>query len=663
MVKISELILKHLNKQESSDTSISVDDDVSSKLEKGLNGGKLLQAGDTIDVNSYENSSGTKKLTTDINEKTAYDIYNQLSDWSLNSNTIKCLNSISEKNALQVLNYYNKISPQMSLEEAVLNKWGLDINTVKEYILKPLLLQAKAMGVQGVDEKLCENIKDEAQLIRYIKSIQGKMNLACAAQFKTATTNTSKSNVDSVYKENGEPEQKVNPDDYSVESLKKRYPSVKYEIKQSSYDGITIVDKTTGKLVRRVRHENNYMTIEDYDENGRSSYFGCYNTKGELKYYDVKGKRNFPIVNAIYDDIHAKNPFGLPTTGKTLEDNVKKITPENILDVLEAYKNKSNGESLVDAIMSERGLSAEKRAELVKYIKDTLIELARSKGVYTDDIDSRLDKNIDYEKTKVGPMSGKHIEYLMGRLVTRMVQPNSEDNAVANGKIDGNFKQGKTGDCWLIAAIEAAMANPAASKMLNDLISVDDKGNVTVYLKGVNKTYVITKEELEGATELSNGDMDVRAIEIAVNRYLEEEYEHSWNPHARNDIDKGGQSHRAFEILFGKGGKSFLSESIYGSIYDALFSVNGELIEKIKTGKAIVVVSVDNALTFSDIKKAYGEDGNPVGLFENHTYAVVGADDKYVYLTDPHDSSKVLKMTIEDFKDTFNGADVLELED
>ena len=58
---------------------------------------------------------------------------------------------------------------------------------------------------------------------------------------------------------------------------------------------------------------------------------------------------------------------------------------------------------------------------------------------------------------------------------------------------------------------------------MNDSVKVNSDGSVTVTLKGVNKIYTISKEELESNIQLSSGDGDVRALEIAVNKYFEEE--------------------------------------------------------------------------------------------------------------------------------------------
>ena len=46
---------------------------------------------------------------------------------------------------------------------------------------------------------------------------------------------------------------------------------------------------------------------------------------------------------------------------------------------------------------------------------------------------------------------------------------------------------------------------------------------ITVNLKFVGKSYTITKEELMLNRNLSAGDRHVRALEIAVRKYLEEE--------------------------------------------------------------------------------------------------------------------------------------------
>ena len=622
-----------------------------SKLTEALNGG-IVQDGDTIQIYSYK-LNGKIKTTANENEKIAGKIYEQINRINFfNTNTQKELQKINSDNVLEIINEYDKISPNQTLLEAIIEKCSTDENAGKEYLIKPLIEQAK---------------KSELQKIIDLNSINNNQQLTREFNVLIETLNSSQPKKTNAKQDSSASEQpfpdEINPEDYTLENFQKRYPSDRYLVQENSYEGLTVRDKQTQNLVIKVHKDSQGTYITKYDKEGKEENFANYDKNNQLRFYDFKYERHYPLVDKIYDDIYARNAMGLPTTGKNIDKHISMITPENVVDIVKVYKGKANGQTLIDAIMKEYGLPAQKRAELVSHITNAYIEYAESKGVYTDDIRDRITQNINYERRKVGPMNGKNIEENLELLDVRISNSSYTQEKIApNGKIDADFAQGGVGDCWLLAAIKSAANNPQALNMLNDLISVDEKGNVIVELKGPGKKYIITQEELYGCNELATGDMDVRAIEIAVNKYLHNEYEHSWDPHKRNDIGEGGQSAMAFEILFGKGGKNYLEESGLGSIYNALFSVNSSLIEKIKNGKAIAVASVTSALKFTPLKEGVDENGKSVSINENHAYSVVDADDKYVYLVNPWDTSKVIKMTHEDFKDTFNSVDVLDME-
>ena len=622
-----------------------------SKLTEALNGG-IVQDGDTIQIYSYK-LNGNIKTTANENEKIAGKIYEQINRINFfNTNTQKELQKINSDNVLEIINEYDKISPNQTLLEAIIEKCSTDENAGKEYLIKPLIEQAK---------------KSELQKIIDLNSINNNQQLTREFNVLIETLNSSQPKKTNAKQDSSASEQpfpdEINPEDYTLENFQKRYPSDRYLVQENSYEGLTVRDKQTQNLVIKVHKDSQGTYITKYDKEGKEENFANYDKNNQLRFYDFKYERHYPLVDKIYDDIYARNAMGLPTTGKNIDKHISMITPENVVDIVKVYKGKANGQTLIDAIMKEYGLPAQKRAELVSHITNAYIEYAESKGVYTDDIRDRITQNINYERRKVGPMNGKNIEENLELLDVRISNSSYTQEKIApNGKIDADFAQGGVGDCWLLAAIKSAANNPQALNMLNDLISVDEKGNVIVELKGPGKKYIITQEELYGCNELATGDMDVRAIEIAVNKYLHNEYEHSWDPHKRNDIGEGGQSAMAFEILFGKGGKNYLEESGLGSIYNALFSVNSSLIEKIKNGKAIAVASVTSALKFTPLKEGVDENGKSVSINENHAYSVVDADDKYVYLVNPWDTSKVIKMTHEDFKDTFNSVDVLDME-
>lgn len=268
-----------------------------------------------------------------------------------------------------------------------------------------------------------------------------------------------------------------------------------------------------------------------------------------------------------------------------------------------------------------------------------LMQAMKRSGTYTDDYDKLMEGHIDYEKNKFGRMKSKDIDEDLRALFDRHRQTRrgkSYNKLIpANGKIDATFNQGYVQDCWLLSAIKSLSINPEGLKMLHDLISLDDKGNVTVQLKGVDKKYTISKEELEGANEFAQGDLDIRAIELAVNKYLHEVGDHGGKRNNAginkycSDIYDGNHLSTPYRILFDK---PVVNKS----------QSNKETIEKIKSGKYSTVVTSSNNC---QIQEYYAK---------HHIYAVIGADDEFVYLSDPYSPDIKCSITHSDFIKFFN---------
>ena len=109
-----------------------------SKLTEALNGG-IVQDGDTIQIYSYK-LNGKIKTTANENEKIAGKIYEQINRINLfNKNTPKELQKINSDNVLEIINEYDKISPNQTLLEAIIEKCSTDENAGKEYLVKPLI--------------------------------------------------------------------------------------------------------------------------------------------------------------------------------------------------------------------------------------------------------------------------------------------------------------------------------------------------------------------------------------------------------------------------------------------------------------------------------------------------------------------------------------------
>ena len=163
----------------------------------------------------------------------------------------------------------------------------------------------------------------------------------------------------------------VNPKEYELDSLKQRYPESRYKIKERM-GSIEIFDIKTNKKVLMVNSDKYGFYITDYDKNEKESFFRNYSKNGVLNFYDKKGDvRRYPIAEYIHNDVCAKNRFGLPTTGKDIEKHVKMLDSNNIITIMENYKEKY-GEDLVEAIEDEIGLDKNVKNRLLKHIQKCL---------------------------------------------------------------------------------------------------------------------------------------------------------------------------------------------------------------------------------------------------------------------------------------------------
>lgn len=357
------------------------------------------------------------------------------------------------------------------------------------------------------------------------------------------------------------------------------------------------------------------------------------------------------LVKSLHDDIYAKTKWGLPTTGKNIGKHISQINKNNVDEVCRQYKQQ-NGESLMVAVMSERGLPPEERAKYMKHISNARLAAAKSQGIYVDDLAKDFNKEIDYQMKKFGLANATFLNSFEKKLNDRIEAKYTRDTKITrpNGKIDQSFGQGNTGDCWLLSSIKAVAQTPKGRQLLNNCLRVDAAGNTYVTLKGANKTYKITPQELNGATNFSTGDGDVRAIEIAMDRYFTEKR----GVHLRNDLN-GNRAHVAFKLLTGKGGRNFFSDT-YGRIPQAWFS--DSQINNFNKPNHIAVVSKHNgkSLTFSS-----PANGKKVTLHTNHAYTVKGSDKNNVYIINPWDTSKTIAVPRKTFKEFFNNIDELDL--
>ncbi len=364
------------------------------------------------------------------------------------------------------------------------------------------------------------------------------------------------------------------------------------------------------------------------------------------------------LAHNLNQDVSAKDNIGLPTTGKNLGKNVRNITSENIVDVMWEYKKQHNDTSLLTDIIEERGLSTDTRKAYITHIVNAYLTFAKNKNINVNDLEQKFNKEIKYQMNKVGFANADYLNTFIKQLEDRIDAGSCTKNTSItkpNGKIDEDFKQGYTGDCWLLASIKAIASRPKGLQILNDSVKVNNDGSVTVTLKGVNKTYTISKEELESNVQLSSGDSDVRAIEIAVNKYFEEERRVA----GKLDIN-GNWMTTAYKILVGDnniddGENNILQFYING--LETYKEIDDDLINDFNNPNKVFTVSTHGNKERIELDSSSSEQV----LIKNHAYAIIRSDSEYVYLVNPWNSGSELKVTREQFKEFFIVINKMEL--
>lgn len=99
------------------------------------------------------------------------------------------------------------------------------------------------------------------------------------------------------------------------------------------------------------------------------------------------------------------------------------------------------------------------------------------------------------------------------------------NSAQVNGLIDEQIIQGATGDCWHISGVMALNATDAGKEAIKNAIKPNPDGSVTVYFRGIDKSYTVSAEEIKRHDtddnrydEYSNGDNDMLALELATEK-------------------------------------------------------------------------------------------------------------------------------------------------
>ena len=233
----------------------------------------------------------------------------------------------------------------------------------------------------------------------------------------------------------------------------------------------------------------------------------------------------------------------------------------------------------------------------------------------------------------------------------------SLDNVPINGKIDRDFKQSNFGTCWLTSAIKSLTLNPNGQKILDNTVKHDTKtGDIIVTLKGApegQQVYRYTQKQIQEATELSIGDGDERAIEMAFGD-LFLKYDNKYGESADNSLN-GNDLKTASKLLTGKDAIEYVEEDS-GDSYS--YEINSPEFEAYVRSKLDSLVGKKNLVAQCSFVKDFDTDHviNNQGtttstqIYTGHAYSLKAVDKDYVYVINPWDTSKTEIIARKDFE-------------
>jgi hypothetical protein len=218
---------------------------------------------------------------------------------------------------------------------------------------------------------------------------------------------------------------------------------------------------------------------------------------------------------------------------------------------------------------------------------------------------------------------------------------NDIDNNVAD-HVDGilfseETNQRSTGDCWLVAFLQAASKNDEFVQYYSSCIKIDkEKQTYTIHLWNEDFTY--TFDEINSANELVLGDdMDVRVLEMAMRDIM---------ALAGNQSIRGGTVSDAATYLTGSPYNSFVRQkNMTQDDYVRFF-------EHMRTGSYIGVTSL-NANQKSEVTIKNTLNNQSVSIPPAHAFAVVGIDEDAIYIVNPYFSKEIIGVSYKDFMEKF----------
>ena len=432
--------------------------------------------------------------------------------------------------------------------------------------------------------------------------------------------------------------------------IKNKYGDVSYEeinncyiVKTSTGTDLYISIGSEGEL-RIEDRTNPFKVVEtgfyedgsEWYENVNYSSVGFFDTFMKEMQGPESERKYFP--NGIDDVKEYFNQFPAEMTIKIITAMLEDTKNIENQDLKQSYlSNFKSGVDFLKSALESGGLKFYEALEgviadmLDKEGQSDLLRVLYGSAEYNEDVVSQILNN-SYER----------LWHSVG----------DDDDWNANGNnFDSGANQGSTGDCWFLASLHGAADNEEMNEVIKSMVEIDENNKIyTIKLPG-REPIAFTFDEIKRAGELSNGDYDVRAFEMAVRQAMAE----------YGEGVSGGNIGDFLTVLlgkvdgldFGKMGSSNYSELIYTWFNDMNNDQlsQEDILKQIKSGDYLLYASARNE-SYAKYIKVTDMDGNPIegGFIAKHAYTIVSADDDYVYLINPHNGEQQIRISVSDFK-------------
>lgn len=255
-------------------------------------------------VGNSTDSFSTQITGKELSEK----LYEQIKKGDSSNKAFTLLSQINKNNIIEIIKNYPQNDKTPSLTWSLNKELGIDINTIKHYLLTPLLEKANELKVDLANCKDTHSIKDPDKLFdtmnRITQLVENKQEANRVLDYS-----------DKIQKRFND-HKKCDINEFSVKNIRKQYPANEFKIEISNNNSDDRETKSIKILTLNDIPVKEYNIINSY---GTISYRqDSYNESGQVttnEYYREDGSISFKSVYSYEDNKTIQENYSIKENG------------------------------------------------------------------------------------------------------------------------------------------------------------------------------------------------------------------------------------------------------------------------------------------------------------------------------------------------------------